>query len=207
MSNKYTKVGSYTDKQLLDRVMSLPSFSGFPTGYWILGVRSNEDTPDVLDDKFYLFKGKTFLKVTTGTTNPGKPALVNGWKKVNKDGAFVIKSDYWHYNLWQYGLHQGKIPALLQTGAQVVGYRDNNNNDKAEETGNIVKGWFGINFHFNSYTIAKGKIWQNIKHITSWIIGGWSYGCQVLNNYEDYKYFIDLCGTQSKTTYCLINEF
>lgn len=194
-----TKVRAYTDKELLDKVKSLSSFKVIPKDYWLLGVRSKEDTPDVFDDKFYLFKGEKFIMVTTGTTNPGKPALIGGWKKVNKDGAFVLKADYWHYNMWKPGKHKGKMKALVQTGNVATGYRDNNNNDRAEEIGKEVKGWFGINFHTNSYTFFQG--------IRNWFIGEWSYGCQVPNNITDYYHIIDLIGKQEKVTYCLLNEF
>jgi hypothetical protein len=203
----YTKVKGYTDKQLLDRVKKLSNFKIIPEGYWILGVRSQADTPNIYDDKFYLFNGEKFILWTTGTTNPGETILKGGWRNLNSDGAFVIKSDYWHYNLWQYGLHNGKIPALRQTGSQVVGYRDGNNNSKAEEVGKEVKGWFGINFHFNSYNIVEKGLWTTLRGVVSWVINGWSAGCQVANNAEDYKKIIDLCKNQKFVTYCLLKEF
>jgi hypothetical protein len=196
---RYTKVKSYTDKTLLDRVKSLSNFKAIPQDYWILGVRSHADSGNIYDDKFYLFKGEHFIMVTTGTTNPGTDALVKGWQKVNKDGAFILKSDYWHYNLWRPGKHNGKIKALVQTGNVAVGYRDNNNNDKSEEVGLQRSGWYGINFHCNSYNKLQG--------IISWFIGGWSYGCQVCNNPTDYYHILDLIGKQSKVSYCLVLEF
>lgn len=196
---KNTQVKEYSDKQLLTKVKSLTNYKSIPTGYWILGIRSNEDTSNVYDDKFYLFKGTEFILVTTGTTNAGKPALINGWKKVNKKGAFVLKSDFWHYNIWKHGMHNNKMKALIQTGAVATGYRDNNNNSKSEEIGDIVFGWFGINFHANSYNLFKG--------LYNWIIGEWSYGCQVCNNLTDYYKIIDLTENQENISYCLINEF
>lgn len=201
--NNYNKVKSYTDKQLLDKIKSLPNFKGIPKDYWILGVRSNEDAPNVFDDKFYLFKGEKFILVTSGTTNPGTPSLLGGWKK----GSFVLKADHWHHNIWTYGLHKDKMPALLQLGNSVVGYRDNNNNNKAEEIGTEDKGYFGINFHFNSYEVFQGGVWNTIKNIWSWTIGSWGEGCQVANKKDDYKKIIELCKNQKTVSYCLINEF
>ena len=46
-----SNVKNYTDKQLLDRVMSLKSFTFIPAGLWLLFVRSNEDQNNVFDDK------------------------------------------------------------------------------------------------------------------------------------------------------------
>jgi hypothetical protein len=70
-------VRSYTSKQLLDKVKTLKSFVVIPSGYWILGVQSNEDAYDRFDDKFYLFKGEDFIMVTTGTTNAGSDGQQN----------------------------------------------------------------------------------------------------------------------------------
>ena len=66
-----SNVRFYTDKQILDRVKSLPSFQFIPSDYWLCGIRSTEDKSDNYDDKFYLFKGEKFIMVTSGTTNPG----------------------------------------------------------------------------------------------------------------------------------------
>lgn len=206
-----TKVRGYSDKQLLDRVKSLDNFKEVPKDYWILGIRSNEDTPNIFDDKFYLFKGEKFILVTTGTTNPGTPSLLGGWKKTNKVGSFILKADYWHYNIWMYGLHKDKMPALKQLGNVAIGYRDNDNDDKSEEIGGEVNGWFGINFHFNSYDIIENKgwkkAWNKVKNIYSWVIGPWSEGCQVANQSEHYRKIIDLTKDQRRVSYCLLNEF
>ena len=88
-------VKSYSDSQLLDRVKSIKSFKGIPEGYWILGVRSNEDEPNKFDDKFYIWNGEKFITMTSGTTNPGTPILEGGFLKYNKVGAAVLKSDEW----------------------------------------------------------------------------------------------------------------
>ena len=68
-------VRTYNDKQLLDKVKTLPNFKSIPSEHWILGVRSNEDNPNSFDDKFYLFKGEEFVWMTSGTTNPGTPNI------------------------------------------------------------------------------------------------------------------------------------
>lgn len=190
-------VKQYKDTQLLERVKSLQSFNGIPKGRWILGVRSNEDTPNSFDDKFYIFEGEKFIDVLRGTTNPGTPTLKQ-FEKVNKDGAFVLKSDEWYYNVWHYGLHHGKVDALLQVGAKMLGYRDTDKDDKSEEIGNLVCGYFGINFHPNTYQ-KSGKGTESI--------GWWSAGCQVVN---DLKYNATIKWfkkNQHIVTYCLINEF
>ena len=145
-------VKSFSDKELLEKVKSLSSFKKIPEGYWLLGVRSNEDTANKFDDKIYLFKGEEFIIVTSATTNPGSPTLTQ-FEKVNKDGAAVIKSEEWYYNVWKYGKHQGKVEALLQLGAKVKVYRDTDKDVKSEEQGKLQEGYFGINFHPNTYNL------------------------------------------------------
>ena len=194
-----TNVKNYTTDQLLDRVESLKSFKTIPLGYWIVGVRSEEDAPNKYDDKFYLFNGEQFVKVVTGTTNPGTPILEGGFLKYNRVGAAVVKSDEWYYNVWAYGLHQGKQPALRQVGNFIV-YRDGDKDGKSEEIGApIVGSGYGINFHSISNDLSVKKIGENI--------GGWSAGCQVINNVEQYSMIINMIKNQNRITYCLLKEF
>ena len=91
-----TNVRSYTDKELLTRVSELDSFRGWPEGYWILGVQSNEDKFNVFDDKFYVYKGTKFIRTMSGTTNAGKTAM-EGFARYNKLGVAVIKKNEWFW--------------------------------------------------------------------------------------------------------------
>jgi len=190
-------VRPYTDKELLEKVKSLSSFKSIPSGYWLLGVRSKEDNPNAFDDKIYLFKGSQFIEVTSATTNAGTPTLKQ-FEKVNKKGAAVLKSEQWYYDVWKYGKHNGKVDALLQLGAPVQVYRDTDKDTSSEEQGILDTGYFGINFHPNTYDLSRP---------TSNIVGWWSAGCQVVNNVTKYKTIIRLVKPQKYVTYCLINEF
>lgn len=189
-------VRTYTDTELLNHVKSLDSFKSIPTDHWILGVRSKEDTANSFDDKFYLFRGEIFIEVTSGTTNPGTPTLKQ-FEKVNKDGAAVLVPG-WYYNVWKYGKHNGKVAALLQLGNKVTVSRDTDKDDDSEVTSNIQSGYFGINFHPNTYDLTKPS---------GTSIGWWSAGCQVVNNISKYNTFIRLTKTQKSVSYCLIDEF
>jgi hypothetical protein len=190
-------VRQYTDKQLLARVKELDSFKNIPAGYWLLGVRSLDDIPNTFDDKIYLFKGEEFVLVTSATTNPGTNTLKQ-FEKVNKDGAAVLKADQWYYNVWKYGKHNGKVEALLQLGNKVQVYRDTDRDSKSEEQGALQSGYFGINFHPNTYDLSKGSGTN---------IGWWSAGCQVVNNIPNYKMMIKLLKNEKFVTYCLVDEF
>lgn len=191
-----TSVKNYTTQQLLNRAKSLPSFRGIPSGYWLLGVQSNEDKFNVFDDKFYLFKGETFILVTTGTTNAGKSAMF-GYEKYNRLGVAVIKTDEWYHELWQSGLHKGKMEALRQINP-IKYFRDNNKNTKIEEIGKMYEGIIYCNFHTNNY--------DRLTKIKRWLIGGWSACCQVCNDPFKYYRILELIGKQ-KVSYCLLKEF
>jgi hypothetical protein len=190
-------VRQYTDKQLLARVKELDSFKNISAGYWLLGVRSLDDIPNTFDDKIYLFKGEEFVLVTSATTNPGTNTLKQ-FEKVNKDGAAVLKANQWYYNVWKYGKHNGKVEALLQLGNKVQVYRDTDRDSKSEEQGALQSGYFGINFHPNTYDLSKGSGTN---------IGWWSAGCQVVNNIPNYKTMIKLLKNEKFVTYCLVDEF
>jgi hypothetical protein len=191
-------VRAYTDKELLQRVKELDSFKDIPSGYWLLGVRSSEDEPNRFDDKIYLFKGEQFVDVTSCTTNPGTTVLRN-YSKFNAKGAAVVVADQWYYGVWRKGKHQGKITALIQIGAQIKVWRDGDKDDQSEESLIQQEGFFGINFHPNTYDI-------NAKSTGS-LVNGWSAGCQVVNNMEKYRKFINLVPANTSITYCLLNEF
>jgi len=192
-------VRKYTDKQLLDRVKSLPSFSKIPENLWVLGVRSNEDLTDIYDDKFYIYRGETFVMMLTGTTNPAASILRGGFKAYNPEGAAVVKADEWYYKVWRYGQHKKKMNALVQIGAPIKVYRDGDMDGKSESIGKYTAGYFGINFHANTYDMANTTIKEKI--------AGWSAGCQVVNDIATYRKVMNLIEYKTPVTYCLLNEF
>jgi len=110
----------------------------------------------------------------------------------------VLKADEWYHNVWKYGKHNGKVEALLQLGNKVRVYRDTDKDSKSEEQGKLQEGYFGINFHPNTYDLSKPSGTN---------IGWWSAGCQVVNRVDLYKIMIKLLKTEKFVTYCLINEF
>jgi len=195
-------VRKYTDKELLDKVKELESFEKYPSGYWILAVRSKADKPNKFDDKFYIYKGEKFITVTTGTTNAGKSILKGGFKKYNKKGAAIVKADEWYYDIYKYGLHRGKMPALRQRSSKPIKYfRDGNMNDKAEEIGEVYSGVIYTNFHGSTYN--RGSLLERNE------INGWSAGCLVCNNNPKYESLIRLfrMSKQKYFSLCLIKEF
>ncbi len=101
-----------------------------------------------------------------------------------------------YLNTWKLDLHQGKYLALCQRQPVVV-YRDNNKNNKSEETNVTETGLFGINIHRANPSII------------SQINNQWSAGCQVLNNPKDFEYLIKRCQASGLKdfSYTLLKEF
>lgn len=190
-------VRPYTDDQLLSHCRSLKSFIDFPHNYWILGVQSNEDAYDLFDDKFYLYHAGTFIMVLTGTTNAGSKALLN-YKKYNRLGTAIIKTDEWYYGIWRIGLHKKRMVALKQI-RPILHYRDGNRNRKSEQSGKLYNKLIGVEFHTATYTGTPGFVRK--------LIGGWSAGCQVANEIDKYYKVIKLVKSQESVSYCLIKEF
>lgn len=189
-------VKNYTDSQILNKVKSLSSFKTIPKGYWIVGIQSNEDAFDRFDDKFYLFEGEKFVLVTSGTTNAGKNGLLK-YDSYNQDGVAVVKTNEWYYDVWKYGLHNGKVMALRQVKPFLIS-RDGDKDKQIEES-NAIPLIAGINFHPNTYNLATKEVKE--------IIGGWSLGCQVVNNIEKYVQIMNLVRPQKVVSYCLLKEF
>ena len=151
-------VRKYTDAELLTRVKSLSNFRSIPDNYWLLGVRSIEDETDKFDDKFYLWKGETFVMVTTGTTNKGLK------------GTAVMAEDMWFYNAYRYGLHRGKMKALRQVKS-IPYYRDRDFDGKTDLSGEVYTDVIYMNIHGATYIEGSDQVLNKI--------GAWSEGCQV----------------------------
>lgn len=192
----------YTDNQLLERVKSFKRYNGIPKNL-IIAIRSKADTPNVFDDKMYVYINGVFQMVASCTTNPGGPILTGGWKKYNKKGAAVLKADEIYYDTYRKSNgvtiphHHGKMPCLRQV-LPMAYYRDGNNDGKTDAIGAIEIANNSTNIHFNSY-----NIWNKLK---TTIIGMWSAGCQVLNDSNEYNRLLSLFGNEP-ITYCLLNEF
>lgn len=198
-----TNVRSYKNKELLDRVASLPSFTHLPKGHHIIAVRSNEDEPDRFDDKNYHFIGRTFKGVMSCTTNAGLKALRNPFR-FNSKGVAVTKSDEIYYNTFMktdgkfLRHHNGKIQCLRQI-APMKYYRDANGDSKTDEAGPIYEGNYSTNIHPNTYSRTNRTV--------RFLIGTWSYGCNVVNALAGYWAMLGRIPYNEPVTYTLLKEF
>lgn len=180
-----SNVRAYTTKEILDRVSKVKGFKGFPKNLWNVGIRSNEDGRGVFDDKMYTFKGEVSVGVQPCTTNKGE-----------KGTAVMIEGLY--YDAYEYGLHKQKTPALRQVKG--VDYRrDYTVDGKTNPTTEVFKNIIYMNIHAASHDLTQKVVKINI--------GGWSEGCQVLNDIAYYANWIKQFVDNGPTTYCLLEEF
>tara|TARA_R110000744_G_scaffold69536_3_gene141116 strand:- start:13266 stop:13856 length:591 start_codon:yes stop_codon:yes gene_type:complete len=194
-----TSVKSYTDKQLLDRVASLPTFKGFPLGFFVIYIRSSEDTFNEFDDKRYTYYFKEnmlrpkFIRVDSCTTNTGSFGL-SSFKKYNSLGAAVLKSDHMVYDAFVLGVSKGRV--CYREHKAWGHYRDNNKNKKVEETGPlyIKKIYAHIHGVKSRYKIIR-------------YIQNWSTGCLVDNNTPAWLAWLNVLKGQKYLTAAILKEF
>ena len=198
-----SNVRAYTDKQLIDRMKSLPSYLYVPKGDHLIVVRSNEDASDRYDDKCYHFVHEKCVSVMSCTSNSGKYGLLNFFKW-NRKGTAIIKFDEIYYNSFQKSdgrrvrHHNGKMQHLRQI-APLKYYRDDNKDLKIDENGKVYEGNNSTNVHANSYKHKKG--------VVSWIIGRWGTGCTVINNLTKYYKMLARIPYNQPVTYTGLKEF
>jgi hypothetical protein len=193
-----SNVKSYTTKQLLDRVATLKGFNGYPKDYWNIWVRSEEDAFNQFDDKVYLFKGEEFISVAPCTTNAGKQGLKD-FDSYGQTGVAVLKSDVILYDSHRKGLHKGKVMAFRQDKVWPY-YRDSNKDEKIDETGLVHNDkiiW--ANIHPATYLTESAA--------TKQYINGWSLGCLVYANRQDFNRLMNLTVNQNALTNCVLKEF
>lgn len=184
---------NYTDKELLDQLAKIGGKTK-EGRFTIIGVQNKADVFNQFDDKFFIYKGSKFYGVLKGTTNAGT-ILKTG--KVG--GVFVWKTNQYYEDMYFPGLHKGKMKCLRQI-KPVWGYRDTNNNSKADQIGVCKLEIAYTNFHGCDYDPVSKKVGTNI--------GGWSEGCQVVSEMEKYISFIKECFNMSEpVSYALLEEF
>ncbi len=166
---------TYTDAELLDRVSKLQYFTHMPDELLVV-VRSKADVFDRFDDKAYLYSDGKFIAMATCTTNPGSMSLLGGFKKRKVAGAAIIQSGKIYYDVYEFGYHKGRMPALKQV-REMDYYRDGDCDQRSEEIGKPYRGNFATNYHFCSYESEEIVVKQ--QHRT--YIGPWGEGCIVAN--------------------------
>jgi len=163
----------------------------------IVGIRTNDNTPNVFND-FICFaymddQAKPQIKVYEATTDPGTYWLLN---PMSVKGTAIVKPGQYR-NMWKIGLHSG-YRALIQYGICTV-YRDNDKNGTIDVVPTSLDiGVFAINYHHAAWI--------------SQTVDKWSAGCQVDKKEEDFNESMKLVDKQIAAglgdifTYTLLEE-
>lgn len=145
----------------------------------VIGVRSNDMTPNVFNDCLVVLWEDAFgwnLMAHEGTTDPGLYFLNN---PINSEGTFIMSPGF-HKGLWKLGKHRG-YEAFQQVGV-AKGWRDaDRDNEFDMVVGKEVEvSWAGINMHRAK---DEGE---------SSVVGRWSAGCQVRRRDDDHEIVVEL---------------
>lgn len=155
--------------------------------FHLIAVRSNEDEPNVFDDRFYVVNHDQLFQ-TDCTTNPGTYWLQNIMP--GKTGTAVLKSNMQYIDCWEIGKHKGLHPALVQVRPVTV-MRDWDRDNKSEEIGIEDTGLFGINIH------RANASWK------SKLIDRYSAGCLVIPDPLMMDFVLDKCRDSGRNYFTL----
>lgn len=189
---------AFTDQEVLDRVSSLPTFTGFPNGIMEVWIRSTADEFDSFDDKAFTYEcfsdaaTPKFIMARNGTTNAGSYGLKN-FQEYNHLGCAVLKSDVIIYDSHAFGKHKGKEAYRQAKGFPY--FRDNNRNNRAEEIGQ----------EFNDIILAN----VHRAGVNSTVIKNWSTACLVTANLNKFLAFLDYMKSKGNPplTVCILKEW
>lgn len=164
----------------------------------LVGVRKKNGSPNVFDDKLYVFwkhENNWNLKTYKITTDPGLHYLEH---PLNNKGTAILKPGQYRSS-HKIGLHKGRYKALVQVGAVTVIRDFDRDRNLDYKSGKEQTGYFGINVH-------RANSSQE-----SPFVNKWSAGCQVFANPTQYADFISLCQKASlewgnSFTYTLLEE-
>lgn len=145
--------------------------SGKPYNLNLIGVRSDDMTPDVFNDALGVLWQDVYgwnMVMHDGTTDPGLYYLNN---PENVNGTFIMAPGF-HQGLWKWGTHKG-YPAFQQIGV-ARGWRDADRDNQFDmEPGKVINvSNAGINMH------KAGE--------ESTVVSKWSAGCQVRSRADDH---------------------
>jgi len=186
---------SFTDEEVLARVSSLPTFTGFPKGPMYVCIRSAADVFDSFDDKAFTYecygdtKPPKFIMSRGGTTNAGSYGLKH-FNEYNHIGCAVLKSDVIIYDSHTFGAHKGK-PAYRQAKGFPY-FRDGNRNERCEEIGDEHNDVIYANVHRAG--------------VNSTVIKNWSVACLVTANLTLFLRWLSWMNKRPLTV-CILKEW
>lgn len=177
-------------KELLQDVFKKKSYIWQPDKVNIVGIRSNDNTPDKFND-YICISYKDEFHIFNATADPGVYWLQNP-ERVS--GTFVMMPGQ-YVDSWQIGIHK-TYKALTQCKT-IRGWRDSNKDNLINpDLHKVYTDGQGVDIHHAHETVIQT------------VIDKYSAGCQVIQKFSDWLIFFGLCeiAKQNYYTYTLITE-
>ncbi|MEM8556935.1 MAG: hypothetical protein AAGG50_03745 [Bacteroidota bacterium] len=137
-----------------------------------IGVRSANTEAGAFDDAMGILVYKPggapsserfWAQMEVGTVDPGTPHML---RPINPRGCGIICEGF-HKNIWTRGLHKGRQRALIQRGAPIRVYRDDNRDTILDfDPGTVEEGWFGANWHTTAGRADDVGLWSAMCPVT-----------------------------------------
>ena len=202
MDVRLEKLIEITDFQELFKLYNYSFFTNGNYNLNIIGIRNLIDGTahkNTFDDALlllYKVNGTWTQKIYRCTTDPGQTTL--NAPSNSKGTAILVPGQY--KGVYKIDLHNGKYKALCQRNGDVAVYRDSNKDARLNfDPTTIEVGSFGINIH-------RAK-----DNAVTELVNGWSAGCQVLKDSNDFNQFMQILEQSEKLygnkfTYTLITS-
>ena len=165
----------------------------------IVGVRDSSPKTNFFNDSlsvFWKYEGQWNMLTFQATTLAGLKYLKT---PMNPKGCAILVPNQYK-GVWKLDGHgKTKYTALCQRNGEVEVYRDaDKDNEYDMIEGNTEKGYFGINIHRASQGERE-------------TVDGYSAGCQVIQNSDEFDVFIEICKKSEKYwgnsfSYTLLNQ-
>ena len=170
-----------------------------PCNLNIVGVRDSSPKTNFFNDSlsvFWKYEGQWNMLTFQATTLAGLKYLKT---PMNPKGCAILVPNQYK-GVWKLDGHgKTKYTALCQRNGEVEVYRDaDKDNEYDMIEGNTEKGYFGINIHRASQGERE-------------TVDGYSAGCQVIQNSDEFDVFIEICKKSEKYwgnsfSYTLLNQ-
>lgn len=175
-------------KECIQRTLKRKGYKWEDNGVNIIGIRTNDNTPDKFND-YITISYKEEFHVFEATTEPGVYWLKNPMRVT---GTFVLPPGQ-YINRWKIGIHHN-YKALVLDGI-IAGWRDNDKDNLVDPNkSKVYSDGQAVNIHHaHENTIQT-------------VIDKYSAGCQVIRKFSDWLIFFGICeaSKQQHFTYILL---
>ena len=192
-----------TIQGLKDSIASL-NYKWFDDQINLIAIRTNLQVPDAFNDVMCIVYKKDGVEVLETAMITTEPGITYQKKLLNPKGAWVMLPAQM-INAYKLGLHQGKADhRCLKSVGKIYGWREDDLDGIALNDKNAVAQWV------EGTTVGANIHGSNKLGVTK-VVGPWSAGCQVYNEWKKKELLISIADLYKNVnggliTYTLIKE-